>query len=66
RLAAEKSIKYRGIASIKLEVLHFVYEEDEENVSRLKKLFRKNGCDRLDIRNYVPTIINQQLLDAVI
>ncbi|OCK73971.1 hypothetical protein K432DRAFT_266925, partial [Lepidopterella palustris CBS 459.81] len=59
RLAVETSIKYRGTASVKLEALHFTCEEDEENVTRLKKFFRKNGCNRLDIRNNVPAIINQ-------
>ena len=49
RFAAERRIKYRGTASVNLEVLYFIYEKDEENIARLKNFFRKNSCDRLDI-----------------
>jgi hypothetical protein len=66
RLALETRKKYRGTASVKLEVLHFAYEEDAENVTRLKRFFRKNGCNRLDIRNHIPAIINQEQLDIAI
>ena len=66
RFAAERRIKYRGTASVHLEVLHFACEKDEGNVARLKNFFRKNGCDRLDIQNHLPAIINQEQLDAAI
>ncbi|KAH7111262.1 hypothetical protein B0J11DRAFT_598641 [Dendryphion nanum] len=69
RHVAERSIKYRGTASIKLNVLHFPCEEsrqlDEKNVERLRNLFREEGgCRRLDLRNHVPAIISQSQLDA--
>src|SRR5690349_791646 len=66
RLAAETSIKYRGTACIELEVLTFAYEADEENVMILKKFFKKNGCNRLDVRNHVPAVISQEQLDITI
>lgn len=66
RLALETRKKYRGTASVKLEVLHFTCEEDAENVTRLKHFFRKNGCNRLDIRNHIPAVINQEQLDIAI
>ena len=54
RLAAELSAKSRGTASVKIEVLHFLFkelrEEDEKNTQRLKKLFRKEkGCPDWEI-----------------
>ena len=49
RFAAERRIKYRGTASVNLEVLHFVCKKDEGNVVRLKNFFWKNGYNRLDI-----------------
>ncbi|KAH7111054.1 hypothetical protein B0J11DRAFT_473541 [Dendryphion nanum] len=69
RHVAERSIKYRGTASIKLNVLHFPCEEsrqlDEKNVERLRNLFREEGgCRRLDLRNHVPAIISQSQLNA--
>lgn len=66
RLAAETSIKYRGTACIELEALTFAYEADEKNVMRLKKFFKKNGCNRLDVRNHVPAVISQEQLDIAI
>ena len=66
RLAAETSIKYRGTACIALEALTFAYEADERNVMRLKQLFKKNGCNRLDVRNHVPAVISQEQLDIAI
>lgn len=66
RLAAETSIKYRGTACIELEALTFAYEADEKNVMRLKKFFKKNGCNRLDVRNHIPAVISQEQLDIAI
>ena len=36
RFAAERRIKYRGTASVNLEVLHFACEKDEGNIARLR------------------------------
>jgi hypothetical protein len=65
-LAEEKRVKYRGSASVKLEVLHFHCEPDPQNIQRLKKLFKKSGCDRADVRNHVPVIITSQSLHTAI
>jgi hypothetical protein len=64
RQEAERSIKYKDIASIKLNMLHFLCKElrelDKKNIERLKKLFyREGGCRRLDLRNYIPAVISQ-------
>ncbi|OCK96882.1 uncharacterized protein K441DRAFT_549199, partial [Cenococcum geophilum 1.58] len=58
RFVVERRIKYRGTASVNLKVLHFICEKDKVNIARLKNFFRKNGCDRLNIQNYLPTVIN--------
>lgn len=67
RLEAEKQVKYKGTARIRLECLHFPWNEprelDRKNVERLKSNFLKD-CRRLDVRNHIPAIINQQLLDS--
>ncbi|KAH8799663.1 hypothetical protein F5884DRAFT_113249 [Xylogone sp. PMI_703] len=71
RQEAEKSINYRGTASIKLEVLYFLCvesrEPDKKNVERLKSLFRgEGGCRRLDLRNHIPAVISESELEAAI
>ncbi|TAQ83758.1 hypothetical protein B7494_g7918 [Chlorociboria aeruginascens] len=71
RQEAERSIKYRGTASIKLDVLHFPCEKsrepDENNVEKLRNLFRgEGGCRRLDLRNHIPAVISQPQLEAAI
>ena len=69
RLEAEKSAQYRGTARIRLQWLHFRWNEpgepDRENVERLKKAFMKD-CRRLDARNHIPAIISQGDLDDAI
>lgn len=65
-LAAEKSAKYLGSASIYIENLRFLHEEDKENVERLKQLFRSTGYDRSDVRNHVPATIDKEILDAAL
>jgi hypothetical protein len=62
-LAAEKSAKSRGSASIKLEALDFQRDSDERNTRRLKNLFRKGGHHRLDSRNHVLAVIDTQSLE---
>lgn len=68
RLAAELSAKSRGTASVKIEVLHFLFkelrEEDEKNTQRLKKLFRKEkGCPDWEILIIIPAVIEQHRHD---
>ncbi|ERF71962.1 hypothetical protein EPUS_06521 [Endocarpon pusillum Z07020] len=70
RQEAERSIKYRGTARIKLDALHFPCEEsrepDKNNVERLKNLFHgEGGCRRLDLRNHIPAFNSQPQLEAV-
>ena len=71
RLATEKRIKYKSTARIRLEVLHFQWNEPRElnqnNLERLKKCFRTEGCRRLEWENHIPAIIEgSQLDDAIV
>ena len=71
RIELEKSIKYKGAASIKLDALQYPDRDeplgDKSNVERLRKLFREEGyCDRLDDRNHVVAVIDQDKLDHAI
>jgi hypothetical protein len=71
RLAAERRLKFRGTASIKLEVLYFPWDKTEDvehqkNVKRLEMIFRDEGCRRLELRNHIVAVIDQQRLDAAI
>lgn len=63
----EKQVKYRSTARVQLERLQFKEsrELDKKNLERLKANFRKD-CRRLDRRNHIPALIDQQLLDAAI
>lgn len=69
RVQAEKKVKFRGTACIRLEWLYFPGNQPRElkrkNVERLKSNFRKK-CDRLPIKNHIPALIEQQHLDAAI
>ena len=61
-LEKEKSIKYRGTARIQLEWLHFGEKQlDIKHVQDLQSRFQKD-CRRLDARNHVPALIDEQHL----
>jgi hypothetical protein len=75
KLAAEKRRKYRGRASIRLDVLQFPEENnsgderepDPSNIKRLKDLFRDaGGPERLNSRNFIAALIDQDQLDEAI
>ena len=67
KIEAEKRIKYKGTARIRLKWLHFQWNQprelDSKNVERLKADFRKD-CRRLEESNHIPAVINQPSLDA--
>jgi hypothetical protein len=71
-LATERSLKCRGTASIKLDVLYFPPlktkdpDKAKKNVERLRKAFQDEGCRRLPLLNHIPAIIDQQCLDTAL
>lgn len=65
-LEKEKIIKYKGTARIKLEWLHFAEKQlDIKHVQDLQSRFQRD-CRRLDTRNHVPAIIDEQDLDCAL
>ncbi|KAF7856811.1 hypothetical protein EAF04_009574 [Stromatinia cepivora] len=70
KLEAERHLKYRGIACVRLKNLHFPLEDsrelDQENVKRLKELFQKDIIRRLDPKNRIAAEINEIDLNEAI
>jgi len=70
RLEAEKRLKFKGTARIRLEQLHFPWtdakELNEKNLGRLKAIFQQDGCRRLEMQHHIPAIIDDGRLDAAI
>jgi hypothetical protein len=70
RLEAERCVKYRGTARVRLEVLHFQWNESRElsrkNVERLKEVFQTDKIRRLEPRNHIPAVVDQSDLDDAI
>ena len=71
RLAEELNAKFRGTASVNLAILDFPFKklraEDDKNIERLEKLFKKQkGCRDWDIFNHIPAVVRQDQLDAAL
>jgi hypothetical protein len=69
-LEAERRVKYKGTARIKLELLYFRQDEsrelDRKHVEYLKQCFQKEGCRPLEVPHHIPAVIDQEQLDAAI
>lgn len=70
RLATERRLKYLGTARVSINQIQFdpplPRDLDPKNLDRLKEIFRKNRCRRLDVDNHIPAIVSQQdLADAL-
>ncbi|KAJ2982773.1 hypothetical protein NQ176_g1164 [Zarea fungicola] len=65
RIGTEKSLKYIGTASVRLDHLDFPNAErpNQKNVERLVKLFRKlRGCSPGEKLNRIPAVISEAYL----
>ncbi|KAL5333673.1 hypothetical protein BJX70DRAFT_48849 [Aspergillus crustosus] len=66
QLTAERLLKYQGTAKINLDQISLQplmsRELDQKNVERLRDIFAKDGCQRLDIRNHVTAIVSRRHL----
>ncbi|KAL2848991.1 hypothetical protein BJX68DRAFT_276174 [Aspergillus pseudodeflectus] len=66
RLTTERLLKYQGTAKIDLDQIYLQpltsREIDQKNVDRLRDIFAKDGCQRLDIRNHVTAIVSRRHL----
>jgi hypothetical protein len=68
--ADERRLKYQGTARVKISEIKFEAPTcqwlDHKNVERLCNIFRKSGCLRFELLNYVPaTVSRQALADAL-
>lgn len=70
RLATERRLKYLGTAKVPINQIQFdpplPRDLDPKNLNRLREIFRKNRCRRLDIDNHVPAIVSQQDLSLAL
>ena len=70
RFEAEKRFKFKERARIRLEQLHFPWNDakelNEKNVARLKAIFQQHGCRKLEVQHHVLAIIDEGRLDAAI
>ncbi|KAK6592219.1 hypothetical protein H4I96_12079 [Botrytis cinerea] len=70
KLEAERHLKYRGIAWVRLENLNFPLKDsrelDSKNVERLKELFQRDTIRRLDSKNRIPAEIDEVDLNEAI
>ncbi|KAL4889154.1 hypothetical protein BDV59DRAFT_205428 [Aspergillus ambiguus] len=70
RLAAERRLKYLGTAKVHINQIQFdpplPRDLDPKNLNRLREIFRKNRCRRLDVDNHVPAIVSQHDLSLTL
>ncbi|KAL6229549.1 hypothetical protein BDW75DRAFT_249578 [Aspergillus navahoensis] len=70
RLATERRLKYLGTAKVPINNIHFdpplPRDLDPKNLNRLREVFRKNRCRRLDIDNHVPAIVSHHDLNLAL
>lgn len=66
QLATERRVKYIGAAKVSIDQIQFETplprDLDPKNLDRLRNIFRKNRCRRLDLNNHVPVVVSQQAL----
>ena len=66
QLTTERRQKYRGTAKINLDQISFpasqTREIDPKNVERLCRIFSKDGCHWLDMRNYITAVVSKRQL----
>lgn len=70
RLAAERRLTYFGAAKISIVQIQFEPPLprglDPKNLDRLRGIFRKNRCRRLDVHNHVPATVSRHDLSEAL
>lgn len=69
----EESLRFCGLARVHLDALSFEHASSQghrelsaENVARLVRVFRIEGCSRLEEANFVKAQVNRRDLDAAL
>ncbi|CAG7925989.1 unnamed protein product [Penicillium olsonii] len=70
RLASERRLKYIGTAKVSISQIQFdpplPRDLDTKALDRLRKVFRQNSCQRLEVENHVPATVSlHDLADAL-
>ncbi|ODH50726.1 hypothetical protein GX48_03234 [Paracoccidioides brasiliensis] len=67
QLAAERRLKYQGKAKINLDQIQVPLDSDTKKLERLRGIFLKEGCLRLDDRNHVVCTVSphKHLMDPL-
>ena len=66
QVETEKVTKYLGTARVQLQWLSFQHSKLKAKHVQVLKLSFEEDCRRLDARNHVPAIIDQQNLDSAL
>ena len=70
RLATERRLKYLGTAKVPINHIQFdpplPRDLDPKNLNRLREIFRKNRCRRLDIDHHVPSFVSHHDLNLAL
>jgi hypothetical protein len=67
RLYEDRGKAFRGTAKVRFEALSFNQPNRElriKIIDHLKEKFQREGCIRLEAKNYIPAVISQASLDA--
>ncbi|KAF4765573.1 hypothetical protein HAV15_003280 [Penicillium sp. str.  len=66
QLTTERRLKYQGTAKINLSQITYhpcvARQLDQKNVERLCEVFRKDGCNRLDVQHHVTALVTRRHL----
>ena len=72
-ISHEESLRFCGLARVHLDALSFEHasfqghrEPSADNVARLVRVFRIEGCSRLEEANFVKALVNRRDLDAAL
>lgn len=70
RLASERRLKFQGTAKVNLDDISFhptlAHNVDERKLDQLRRIFHKEGCRRLDIRNNVTAVVSRTDLQTAL
>ncbi|KAJ5346798.1 uncharacterized protein N7506_000051, partial [Penicillium brevicompactum] len=66
RIARERRIKYQGPARVNIAQIQTIPPLPQglnpEGLERLRAIFRKDGCRRMELNNFVPVVVSQNAL----
>jgi hypothetical protein len=68
QVARERRVKYLGTAKVNIAEIEFEpplpQDLNLENLERLRSIFRKEGCRRLEVNHFIPVIVSRDAFEA--